>query len=265
MKKLIPVLFFFGLIACGEENDVSEYGNLTIGIRHLVNGSSAMYDEMIYENEAGNPYEITNIQWFLSDLVFVRDNGEEIQIGGNDWIHYVDTDLPGTWTWPLEQEFAPGNYSAVRFVFGIRGEKNQPNRFTDPPKSNMFWPYPMGGEAGGYHYMKLNGFWNDPEAERIPFNFHLGVGQIYDGEGNVTEFIQNWFESEIQVNFSILPGQKTRISLDMNIENWFKGPFTYDHNEYGSRIMNNQEAMYRIRENGIDVFSISVQTDEEIE
>lgn len=264
MMRYIPVICLMGLLACGEDKDIPAAGMFTLEFRHLVNGSEAVYDQMIYENEAGNVYELTNIQYFISDVILVRQNGGETGIDGVDWIHYIDSDLPQTWEWPLTQDFTPGDFTAIKFTFGIKGEKNIPDRFTDPPESNMFWPYPMGGDHGGYHYMKLNGFWTDPDNERTPFNFHLGVGPLYDEEGNVLSYVQNWFELEIPVAFSIMPEETTRAIVKMNIENWFKNPHVYDHNEFGSRIMNNQEAMGKISENGNDVFSISVPVDENI-
>jgi hypothetical protein len=264
IMRYVLIIVILGLAACGKENDLPDSGMLTLEFQHVVNGAEAAYDEMIYENEAGNVYELTNIQYFVSDVILVRQNGDEITVDGVDWIHYIDSDLPQTWNWPLTQEFTSGDFSAIKFTFGIKGEKNLPDRFTDSPESNMFWPYPMGGDQGGYHYMKLNGFWNDPENERTPFNFHLGVGQIYDNEGNVTSYVQNWFETEIPVAFSIMPAETTRANVRMNIENWFKNPHIYDHNEFGSRIMNNQDAMGKISDNGRDVFSISVMADEKI-
>jgi hypothetical protein len=260
----VLIIMLLGLLACGEEHKLPAEGMLSIEFRHLVDGSDPMYDQMIYENEAGNNYEITNIQWFVSDVVLVRENGDEVLPDGDDWVHYIDSDLPETWIWPLTGGFMPDDFFAIRFTFGIKGEKNIPGRFTDPPESNMFWPYPMGGDEGGYHYMKLNGFWKDPENQRTPYNFHLGVGPIYDNDGNVTSFVQNWIETELPVRFSILPEQTTRAILKMNIENWFRDPHTYDHDLFGSKIMNNQEAMGKIRDNGENVFSITVLGNEEI-
>jgi len=249
------------LVNCKSNEEDLSFGKLLIEFQHLVNEDPASFDKLIYENGAGNPYELSNIQWFLSDVALRKKNGEYLLIEGEDWIHYVDTDLPQTHFWEIQQAIPAGSYTAIRFTFGIKGEKNSPNRFANPPESNMFWPYPMGGDEGGYHYMKLNGFWLNPEEERIPFNFHLGVGQIYDLEGNVTAFIQNWFEKELSAAIVVAPDQTSRIYFKMNIQNWFINPHVYDHNEYGGKIMNNQEAMGKIKENGMDVFSLEIWED----
>ena len=43
--------------------------------------------------------------------------------------------------------------------------------------------------------------------------------------------------------------------ISRNIENWFKNPNTYDHNQWGGDIMQNQPAMKIAAENGWNVFT----------
>ncbi len=257
-SRIIIILISIGFIFnCQSKKESPSSGTLIIEFEHLVDGADAGIDQMIYENAAGNEYEITNIQWFISDITLVNKNGMNFPIEGEDWIHYIDTDIAESLIWKIDQDIPAGEYESIRFTFGIKGEKNTPNRFTDPPESNMIWPYPMGGDEGGYHYMKLNGFWKNLDLERTPFNFHIGVGQVYNDQGDVIEFVQNWFEKELPSSSFSMPAEKTvRFAFKMNIENWFKGPHDYDHNLYGSKIMKNQEAMGIIKENGTDVFSV---------
>jgi hypothetical protein len=264
MKRngIVWLLALLLMIACQADEQTPTTGNLVLEFQHVFDEIELMYDQMIYENEAGNLFEVTNIQWFISDIALRTENGDYIAVDGEDWIQYVDTDLPQTHRWELQNGIPAGSYTGLKFTFGIKGEKNIPNRFVNPPESNMFWPYPLGGEEGGYHYMKLNGFWMNPEEERTPFNFHLGVGQIYDLNGDVIDFVQNWFEKELQVSMQIKPDQTTKLNMAMNIRNWFRDPNIYDHNVYGGKIMNNQEAMGKITSNGENVFNIETANDE---
>ena len=261
MKRISGKLILIAaiLIGCDSASEQNGNGNLMVQFEHRVDNSSAAYDMMIYENVAGNNYEISEIQWFISDLVLMGKDGAEFQIAGDDWIHYVDTDLESTLNWAISGNIKAGEYTGIKFTFGIKGEKNIPDMFTDPPESNMMWPYHMGGEEGGYHYMKLNGFWMNEEVDRTPFNFHIGVGQIYDEENNITGFVQNWFETLLSVSgFEVTDGGISELSIIMNIENWFTEPHDYDHDVYGGKIMNNQEAMGKIKENGYNVFTVEV-------
>jgi hypothetical protein len=94
-----------------------------------------------------------------------------------------------------------------------------------------------------------------------PFNFHLGIGQLYaDGSMNtdsITGFVQNYFDVELPNSaFSISDGDTLQFEIRMNVENWFQNPHIWDHNYWGGMIMQNQEAMKTACENGKeDVFS----------
>ena len=134
-----------------------------------------------------------------------------------------------------------------------------PYIFTDSPESEMIWPINLGGEQGGYHYMKLNGFWINTAGERTPFNFHLGVGQEKDDTGKIAGFVQNWIEVIIPgSDFEIDKGELKIINLVMNVDQWFSSPNIYDHNFHGAKIMQNQEAMQMGTENGKSgVFTVS--------
>lgn len=243
------------LIACNNDPEESP-GRLTLHVNHYVSGNPLQFDQLLYTNAAGNHYEVSEIQWFISDITLVNDDGETLLLDGGGFAHYVDTDLPQTWTWELPDRIPAGNYSSIKFTFGLKGEKNVPYSFPNPPESDMAWPYMMGGDQGGYHYMKLNGFWINTDNQRTPFNAHLGVGQEYDNEGNVTAFIQNWFQTELpQSAFKIMPGETKEITLTMNVESWFETPYVYDLDAFGGMIMKNQEAMQTLRDNGKDAFS----------
>ena len=259
------LLLILMLAGCNgnDTDELGDEGQITFEFHHLVDGEEAVFDQLIYENAAGNIYEITNVQWFISDVALVSKDGGDLVIAGDDWIHYVDTDIPDSHTWSIDEGVPAGEYSAIRFTFGIKGENNIPNLFPNPPESNMIWPYHLGGDQGGCHFMKLNGFWKDIDGMRSPFNFHIGVGQEYDDNGDITGFIQNWRTLELpNSSFTLLADESVRMVVDMNIGNWFKNPHTYDHNIYGGKIMNNQEAMEKIKDNCDGVYTISVKKDE---
>jgi hypothetical protein len=212
-------------------------------------------DTMMYVNEAGNKYLVNEIQYFISDVNIIFRDGSEILL--DEWkdIHYVDTDVPSTHNWDFPDELPAGKtVIGMSFTFGISEEKNQSLMFTNPPESLMFWPEYLGG---GYHYMKLNGKWKADDGIIKPFDFHLGIGQIYDNEGNITGFIQNYFTVELTLpEFTIEQGSRKKVELIMNVENWFTEPHTYNHDEWGGDIMQKQEAMILGIENGRNVFMI---------
>jgi hypothetical protein len=256
----LPAIVAMFVSGCseGERRQDNDGARIAVRFHHMVDGQPLVTDEILYENSAGNAYGISEIQWFVSDLTLHRIGGEEVLINSADFAHYVDTDLPETTLWEVQQDVPAGTYESVSFTFGIKGEKNKPYMFTDSPESEMLWPINLGGDQGGYHYMKLNGFWIDDQGQRTPFNFHLGVGQERDDEGNITGFIQNWFEVKLPASsFVVEEGEKLVVNVAMNIEEWFDNPNQYDHNVHGGKIMQNQEAMRMGVENGtVGVFTV---------
>ena len=209
-------------------------------------------------NAAGNQYMVSEIQFFISDVVLYHQNGSEIMIDAWKDIHYIDTDLPETQLWDVYDNIPAGTYDSVGFTFGINEVKNQSLMFLNPPESFMFWPEYLGG---GYHYMKFNGKWLDTNQFTRPFDFHLGIGQIYFSyPDSITGFVQNYFQVQLPGSaFTVQAGDTCRLRLTMNIEQWLKDPHIYDHNTWGGDIMQNQEAMKLGCENGWNVFELTIE------
>jgi hypothetical protein len=150
-----------------------------------------------------------------------------------------------------------GTYDSIGFTFGISQEKNQSFMYVNAPEVNMMWPDVLGG---GYHYLMINGKWKDPSDVEQPYNFHLGIGQLYKSNvintDSIYAFVQNYFYVSLpNSSFTIETDKKRQIELIMNVESWFKTPHVYDHNVWGGGIMQNQPAMQMAKENGYDVFT----------
>jgi hypothetical protein len=54
----------------------------------------------------------------------------------------------------------------------------------------------------------------------------------------------------------------TYLEMQMNVSQWFKDPYVYDHNFFGSSIMQNQNAQSIIKANGRDVFKFVTLNEE---
>jgi hypothetical protein len=256
-------LTFFVLLSifsgCNKkESPAPESSKIILNFTHYNNGVPQEYDTMKYENAAGNQYLVNEIQYFISDVRLQYSDGNTQLL--DDWkdIHYVDSDLPETHTWPVFDELQAGDVETIVFTFGITAQKNNSLMFVNPPERDMFWPEVLGG---GYHYLKLNGKWRTPEDQIYPFDFHLGIGQIYAGGvvhvDSITGFVQNHFDVELPgSSFTINEGESIEAEIRMNVENWFQNPNIYDHNNWGGDIMQTQAAMQLGCENGKkDVFS----------
>lgn len=247
-------------------------GNVKFVFDHYVNGSPAIFDQFAYWNSAGNLWELAEVQYFITDVTLHKLNGDSIMLTSWTFYHYVDTDIPKSMEWEVEDDVDTGSYDYITFTVGIKGKKNEPFMFVNPPENQMFWPYHLGGEKGGYHYLKMNGFWSDSNSFRRGFNFHLGVGQAQFSSGirkkvwdptikpngdSSFVFVQNWFEVKLSSSSFTLDENNTKqIELIMNLDKWFTSPNNFDFNVWGADIMENQAAMKLVKENGRDVFTV---------
>ena len=256
--RLLVIVFALLAVACTKPNEKAEI-NLKIG--YEVNGKPLVTDSLCYENEAGNQFLITEIQWFLSNIELKNEASDWIMLHQPDLsdtldisrVFYIDTDIPESQTLhpcPIEV----GHYTAIRFTFGLDEIDNYTGLFINPPESEMFWPDMLGG---GYHYMKLNGKYLNSEGRLAPLAIHLGIGQNED----FTEFYQNYFIVELPIDFDVKANTENQLDLTMVIDNWFRNPHTIDFNEFGSHIMQNQTAQRLLNGNGKDVFRIGKTAD----
>jgi hypothetical protein len=264
IKFLIPALITLVMISCKKDEPVVEepakYGKISFQFSHEVNGQPLIVDTLVYTNAAGNEYLINEIQYFVSEITLHNSDGTSKVISAANGIHYIDTDIPSTHTWSLTDDIPVGNYTSISFIFGINEAKNQSGLFVNQPEVNMWWPDFLGG---GYHYMKMNGSWKDNTDTLRPFNFHLGIGQIYAHDvinlDSITGFVQNYFTVAVpSSSFTIAENTTTKAGIIMNIESWFDTPNIYDFDYWGGSIMQNQPAMHAITENGADVFTFQL-------
>ncbi len=265
--SLFIALFALGLFfhSCKKDDPLPPLpsGKVIFQIRHLVHGLPLKEYEIIDTNAAGNPYLITEVMYFISDITFFKSDGTHTLV--DDWkdIFYIDENIPGSKTIEIFDPIPPGDYDSITFIFGITQEKNKSFMFVNPPEVNMFWPEVLGG---GYHYLMINGQWIDTTGTYQLYNFHLGIGQLYHGTtydvDSIYAFVQNYFSVNLPSSaFTIQDKEIKTFQMNMNIENWFDQPHVFDFNRWGGAIMQNQAAMQIVKENGKGVFTISSPLD----
>ena len=222
-------------------------GTVRMHFSFSVDGDELQQDTMLYRNTAGNRYEVTEAQYFISNVILTLSDGTQHAIKSDQCAHYVDADIPGTLVWNPTDELHAGTYKAITFVFGLAPELNVTHTYTDAPENNMSWPAVLGG---GYHYMKINGRWLAPDGTAHPFNLHSG--RVLTAGGDT---IEHSFTVTLPLAQKTLSKDGTMdIALDMNVNRWFVSPHVYDFNEYGGSIMQNAAAQEVLEANGWDVF-----------
>lgn len=240
------LIFPFFWISCGRPSS-----SLQVDFSVSVDGNPLQCDTVWYVNAAGNPFQISEVQFFISHLVLTYENGEQVAVAADDGAHYVDVDIPTTLSWHIMDELPVGKCTSVSFVFGLEPSLNQTWRYPNPPENNMSWPSFLGG---GYHYMKINGRWQNAEGVVCPFNLHTGRG--CDVDGNVKDY--NFMVTLPTSDLCFTADHLSVLYLQMDVQNWFRSPYVFDLNEYGGSIMQNAEAQEVLQSNGWDVFTIQL-------
>lgn len=223
-------------------------GHIELNFSFVVDNDSLRLDTCLYQNAAGNLYEVNDVQFFISHVMLETASRKLMEISDNQGVHYVDVRIPGTLSWWIADEFPNETFRSIQFVFGLEREQNVTGYFPNPPENNMSWPDLLGG---GYHYMKINGRWVDESGVRQPFNLHTGKIVTYEG------FTDNAFTVTLPLtNFSTLGKKTSDVTLQMDVNAWFTNPYLFDFNVFGGSIMQNREAQEVLRANGRDVFSV---------
>lgn len=249
ISKILRLAVLSTLLCCAGCHKPN--GTINLNFSFVNDNDSLLLDSCIYRNAAGNLYEVNDVQYFISKVMLVDENGSTLEISDNQGIHYVDIRIPSTLSWCIPDEIPASHYPSISFVFGLEGTQNVTGYFPNPPENNMSWPDMLGG---GYHYMKINGRWIDETGVRQPFNLH--TGKIANGNS----FSDNTFTVTLPLEqFTVSKGQTSSITLQMNVNAWFSEPYLFDFNEFGGSIMQNREAQEVLRENGRNVFSVRCQ------
>lgn len=228
---MIPVLTF---ISCKDDDDKPEppVNSVTFQLSYHVDNEPLVFDTLRYQNKAGNLYSVTRLQYYISNLVFLRQGGEEER----EIVQYVDAEVPSSNTFHITG-LPQGTYTGLRFLVGLNKEKNKTGALPGTQENvNMAWPDPMGG---GYHFMKLEGHFTNGGAP-VGYAVHLGRD---------TALVH------VNINQTFTIGQSTTLKLAMNLNKWYETPNEYDLAD-GNYTMGSIPNMLLIAANGNDVFTI---------
>ena len=242
MKKLIGILILATLLFSACDKD-PEAGAVTVSLQHTVGTEALVLNEMNYETNAGHPFSIARLKYYVSDFTFHNTNGDDYtkemyhlyEEGREETRDFSFNDVPG------------GTYDKITFTFGLDAEKNVDDGLDNTvDNQNMIWPIP--GDHG-YHYMKYEGRYDSLATGVIKnFNTHLGA----------TQNNQNFFVVTLDLPNKInVDNNAWTIDLNMDLLEWYQNPNDYDFVEFGQMIMMNQTAQALLRENGQSVFSIA--------
>lgn len=255
-KKLffrsLALLFLTNLIACAEDDSVGEMitisSDVTINMEQYIDGTVLEMNTSTqpYTNGMNQTYNVTRLQYLISDLTFHHTDGSSVTLEG---YHLVDLSDSTTLTYS-PGKVPNGNYSSISFTFGFDAEDNVNS--TDYADLNLDWTWPdMLG--GGYHFMRLEG---DYTAGMSTGAFKTHMGTARDTSTTPFTFEENHIDITL-ANSALTVSGDFSFDLNMNIEEWYENPTLWDFTVWNAPIMPTYEAQKALNSNGASVFTIT--------
>lgn len=202
-----------------------------------------------YKNALNQPYNVSKLRYLVSNITLHRINGAQIKL---DDFFFIDASNNESMTYTPNIEIPFGSYSGISYTFGFDELSNISGQYSSLNAANWNWPEMLGG---GYHFMQLEGSYIDTSNNEAPFATHMGTARKIDSLG--TTFEANHFSSLIpNSNFEV--DQPIKLTLTMNLNEWYSNPSNWDFNQYGAGIMPNYNAQKLLNKNGKDVFTATI-------
>lgn len=241
MKKYIYPILALGMLftACKDkdkdpEPTPEEKAKIVLKLDHEFNGEALDFNTK-YRNENGDTVKISELKYFISNLVLKSGDGELII---KDFYKLIQ---PTSGNTEIEIEIDgidPKDYSSFSVSVGVDSARNHTIESAvgdlDPAGADqMIWTW-----SSGYKFVKFEGTYSMPDSSG-KFVYHAGGDANY----KVFDFGSTLVASE-KLNLSLKSGKTTEIHLVVDLAEIFKSPNLMDVRKPfghtgGATIMNN--------------------------
>lgn len=242
--------------ACSDDKGTTPEptGSLLLRFDYEVSGQPLVIGTGLdFTNAAGNRYNVSGLKHYVCDVVLKRDNGTRFESSA---LALLNADDPNAHTL-LVEGIPPGRYASLRFLVGVDDARNEPGRLTTLEDANMEWPLQWGG---GYHNVKMEGFFEGPSGENLSWGLHMGKMSHGDDKGfhnHVAEIILTGYDLEVN-------GDDWRTNVVLDVNGLFTSPLPVEFNDWfdaeNTTIMTNHLAQETIIQNARDAFRITGTT-----
>ncbi len=235
LNLLISAILFLMLITACKREPVK--GDVLLQISYKVDSQAAGLNSLDFTNPAGNQFSLTRLQYYISGIALTHTDGS---IHEDDGAYYLDIEKPET-AEILIRDVPVGEYEKVELTIGVTDYLNESGALPATTENNdMEWPSTMGG---GYHHMKLEGYYIDNVGDTFGYALHLG---------------QNGFQpvNMIQgISLTVGGNIENPFQLYYDIMEWHQNPEEWDFDTDGVSIMADTAAQRKLSNNGKDILS----------
>ncbi|MEE3328360.1 MAG: MbnP family protein [Myxococcota bacterium] len=221
-----PLLFLglFLTLACSDsDSGGSAAGTVELRISVQSDGEPLVYNEIRYQNAAGNFYSVTEFNFLMTEIALSGSGGAVTLSEAIGWQSITPTE---SYTF---ENVSVGDFDTLRFEWGAAGGLNEDGALPDGIIDS--WPSNLGG---GYHAMQFEGDWNlNGSSTGEAFVMHSGhlrrcrnmeVG--YDECEEVDRINQTGMAGVSVTGFSLSvdPNQTTTLELVIDVNGWMTNP-----------------------------------------
>ncbi|MDH5400386.1 MAG: hypothetical protein OEX02_19685 [Cyclobacteriaceae bacterium] len=244
---ILCVSLLLTCFACEKEDPPAANYPLTFTFSHQVNGQALETNNLAYTNAAGNTFSVEKLQYIISNIELVKANGDILLI---DDYHFIDIADQASLSFSPDTTLSKGDYKGIRLTFGLNEDQNTSGVYPELNALSWSWPDMLGG---GYHFMKLEGKFEDNQGGISPFTTHMGTAREITATD--TLFHANHVEL-ILPEKAFTVGGATAIELIMDLGRWYDTPRTWNLDTLAVMIMPNYMAQKTLHENAHNVLSV---------
>ena len=218
-------------------------GNLKILFEGMVDTNALVLGAQTYTNQAGNAFNITSYEFFISNIKLTKLDGT-VWSETNSY-HLIDySNDPSTLISITDVPF--GNYKSIEFTLGVDSARNVSGAQVGAldPSSGMFWTWNQ-----GYIMAKFEGTSPQSSLAGNQLKFHIGG---FSGTNSVLKTISPSFNGDTaKVSRTVVP----QIHLSNNVLEWFQTPTMIDFTTVNNITMTGASAKM-IADNYSDMFTV---------
>ncbi|MBL7916056.1 MAG: hypothetical protein JNL49_13565 [Bacteroidia bacterium] len=177
--------------------------DIVFNISNTVDGATLISDTLAYTNASGNVYSVSVLKYYLSNFVFIADDGSEFYAPNYELIIESDASYK---TFVIDN-VPNGNYTSMRFFMGVDSTRNFSGALTGDldPVHGMLWDWNT-----GYLYFMHEGEFIDSTGAILPITFHYGT-------------LKSLVTEEIPISIKVSGKQRT-IELSFNLNKVYASP-----------------------------------------